>query len=110
MTHSSRLIVVSAIVLIGLIASLYMLRKKAQLEKIPTDTLRVDVDGFDINGEEIQLEELESIYASSSKPRKLHVIFDEEVSFEETWKTQEILKNLDEERDNLTVTGLLEGL
>ena len=35
MTHSSRLIVVSAIVLIGLIASLYMLRKKAQLEKIP---------------------------------------------------------------------------
>ncbi|MBN2379432.1 hypothetical protein JXM67_06480 [candidate division WOR-3 bacterium] len=109
-TSSTRPIIIAFVVLIGLIVTFYMLKRKEKEREVPTDTLKVTVEGYILNNQEIGLEDIRSLYPADGKLRKLHVWFDPDMDWGDTWEVQDTLRILDKERRNLTVTGLLDEI
>lgn len=103
----SRPILISLVVLVGLLLSLFLLRRKAR-EPVVIDTLQVLPLGLVLNGKEISIQELWEEYSKVSTPRRIDVVFDPDMSWGETWPIRDTLKRLAELRGNLTVTGLEE--
>jgi len=103
----SRQILISLVVILGLVLSLYLLRRKvAPPETI--DTLQVASQGLSLNGEEISLKELWERYTKVRTPRRIDVIFDTQMPWGESWAIRDTLKRLAELQANLTITGLQE--
>jgi hypothetical protein len=103
----SRPILISLVVLVGLLLSLFLLRRKGS-EPVVVDTLRVHSQGLVLNGKEISVQELWEEYSKISTPRRVDVLFDPDISWGETWSIRDTLKRLAELKGNLTVTGIEE--
>jgi hypothetical protein len=101
----SRPVLISLVVLVGLLLSLFLLRRKAR-EPVVIDTLQVLPEGLVLNGKEISIQELWEEYSKVPTPRRIDMIFDPDMSWGETWPIRDTLKRLVELRGNLTVTGL----
>ncbi|MBD3286537.1 hypothetical protein GF359_08195 [candidate division WOR-3 bacterium] len=106
MIKPTRFIVISVVVLIGLIASLYVLKQKASMGEAVVDTLQVNTDGLLLNHKPIEIGKLSGKYPADNKRHNLHVIFDAEVEFGRTWEIEDTLRSLLETKENLTVTGI----
>jgi hypothetical protein len=105
----SRPVLISLAVLVGLLLSLFLFRKKAG-ETATIDTLQVSSERLILNGKEVSVEGLWEKYYKVSIPRRIDVIFDPRMSWGETWPIRDTLKKLAELRSNLTITGLEEDL
>ncbi len=92
-------------VLLGLVLSLFLLRRKAAAPEA-IDTLQVASQGLSLNGEEISLKELWERYAKVRAPRRIDVTFDPQMPWGESWPIRDTLKRLAESQPNLTITGL----
>lgn len=101
----SRPILISLVVLLGLVLSLSLLRRKAAAPEA-VDTLQVASQGLTLNGEDISLQELWERYAKVRTSRRIDVIFDPEMPWGESWPIRDTLQRLAELKANLTITGL----
>jgi|GEM_PF-6770598 len=106
MMRSSRFLVISFIVLIGLIATLYILKRQASGSGIAPDTLVVTAQGLNFRQNPVEIGNLRKLYPEGNKQHKLHVVFDPDVEFGKTWEVEDSLKELLKTRKNLTITGL----
>jgi hypothetical protein len=101
----SRPVIMSLVVLAGLIFSLYLLRKQ-QAALDATDTLQVSMQGLKLNGKKISLQAVEKKYSTGPAARRLHVVFDSNMPWGQTWGIRDTLMALAKNQENLTITGL----
>lgn len=101
----SRPVIISLAVLAALLASIFILKKRAA-QAPEVDTLTVSRAGMKLDGQQVQLAELSMLYREGETPHLLVVEFEPSMPWGATWELRDTLKRLDEELENLTLTGL----